>query len=72
VLGDDVGQGGFARAGGPVENQGAEPVGLEHAAEEFTRPEEMFLADELVHGPRPHPRRQGLRLAPVRLVRLLE
>src|SRR5262245_19378490 len=52
--GDDLGQGGLTGAGGPVEDERAEAVGLEHAAEEFVLAKEVLLADELVDRARAH------------------
>jgi len=72
MVGDDVGQRGLAGAGRPVEDQRAEPVGVEHAPQQLAGAEEMLLADELVHVPRPHPRRQRLCLAAVGFVDVAE
>ena len=41
--------------------QTAQRVGLEHPPQEFARPEEMSLAEELFKLSRPHPGRQGRR-----------
>ena len=72
MLGDDVGQGGLAGAGRAVEDQRAEPVGLEQAAQQLAGAEEVLLADELVEGARPHARGQRLGLAEVGVTRLAE
>ena len=50
VLGDERGEGGFAGAWRAVEDDAGQPVGFEHAAEEFAGAEEMLLADEFLEG----------------------
>jgi len=47
-IGNDLRQRGFAGAGRPVKDDGGQPVGVEHAAEEFARTQEMVLANEFV------------------------
>ena len=46
--GDDVGEGGFADAGGAVEEEGGEAVGLDGAAEEHAGGDEVLLAGVFV------------------------
>lgn len=57
-FGDDLGEGGFAGTGRAVEDDGGEGVGVDHAAEELARPEQVGLPNDLVEGPGPHPSRQ--------------
>ncbi len=57
--GDDVGQRGLSRSGRAVEDGAGQPVGFEHATQEFARPDEVVLANELVEARRPHPYSQG-------------
>ena len=64
-MASNSGQRGFAGAGRAVEDDRAEAVGGEQAAEEFAFAEEMLLADELVKSLRPHARGQRLGLAAV-------
>ena len=42
--------------GGPWKMRGIQPVGLDGAAQEFARPEQMFLADVFIERARTHPR----------------
>jgi hypothetical protein len=60
VLGNDVGQSGFAGAGRTIKNQRAEPVRLKHSSQELAGTYEVLLTDEFLERPRPHPRRQRL------------
>ena len=59
-VGDDVGQRRLAGAGGPVEDQGGELVGLDGPSQEAARTQDVVLAHELVEGARPQPGGQGL------------
>ena len=72
LLRDDVRQRGLAGAGRAVEDQRAEPIGLQHAPQQLAFAEEMLLPDKLLERARPHPRRQRLRLLPIRFVNALE
>ena len=63
--GQQMGERRFAGAGRAVEDDRAEPVGGQQAAEQFAFAEKMLLADELVERLRPHPRGQRLSLAAV-------
>jgi hypothetical protein len=72
MLSDDVGQRGLARPGRPIKDKRSESVGLQHAAEQFARPKEMFLPYEFIGSPRPHPRRQGLSPEQIGSVNFLE
>ena len=58
-VGDDARKGGLAGAGRPVEDDGAELIGLDRAAQQPARPDDVFLADELVERARAHPRGEG-------------
>ena len=53
-IGDDVGQRRFARARRPREDHRGQTIGFDCAAQEFARSENMFLADKLLQGTRPH------------------
>ena len=55
LLSDDVSQGGFAGAGGAVEDSRSQTVGLEQTTQQLTRTEKVLLADELIERVRPHP-----------------
>ena len=55
----NVGQGGLARAGRAVQDQGRDSVGLDGAPQQGTRPKQVILADHLLERLRPHPRSQG-------------
>lgn len=57
---DEFGECGFAGAGGAVEDEGGDRVGLEHAAEELAFAEDVLLSGELVEGARAHASSQGL------------
>ena len=57
-VGDDARQGGLAGAGRAVEDDRAELVGLDGAAQEPPGPDDVLLADELVEGARAHARGQ--------------
>ena len=57
---------GFARAGRAVEDDRPEPIGRQQSPQQFPFAEKVLLPDELIERPRPHPRRQGLGLLPVR------
>src|SRR5262249_27771405 len=72
VLGDDVSQGRFPRAGRAVEYQRTETVREQQATEQLARPEEMLLADEFLDGPRAHAGGERLRVAQVQFVDLAE
>ena len=58
-VGDDARKRGLAGAGRPVEDDGAELIGLNCAAQQPARPDDVFLADELVERARAHPRGEG-------------
>ena len=58
-VGDDARQRGLAGAGRPVEDDGAELVGLDRAAQQPARPDDVLLADELVERARAHPGGEG-------------
>ena len=60
------------RARRAVEDHRPEAVGRQQPPQQFPFAEEVLLADELVQGPRPHPRRQRLGLLAVRLFALVE
>ena len=47
---DDLGEGGFARARGAVEDDGGERVGVDHAAQELAFGEEVALPDDVGEG----------------------
>ena len=49
---------GFAGSRRAVEDHAGETVRFEHPPQEFSGPEKMLLADELIERARPHPRRQ--------------
>lgn len=51
-------QGGFTRAGRTIKNHAGQPVGFEHAAQQFARPQKMFLTGEFLQGGRAHTHRQ--------------
>ena len=56
LVGDDGGEGGFARARRPPQDDGGEQaVGFNGAAQEFARPDDVLLPDELVQGAGAHP-----------------
>jgi len=59
-VGDDAGEGGFAGAGRAVEDEGGELVGLDGAAEEAARADDVVLAHEFVQGAGPHAGGEGL------------
>ena len=71
-VGDDAGQGGLAGAGRAVEDHAAELVGLDGAAQEPARADDVLLADELVQRARPHARRQRLFLLDQLLAAVVE
>src|SRR5690606_7299649 len=52
---DDPRERGLAGAGRPEEDDGGHAVGLDGAAEELARPEDMRLSYELVERAGPHP-----------------
>ena len=55
LVGDDLRQGGLAGAGRAPEDDGREqPVGLDGAAQELARADDVLLADVLVQGARAH------------------
>jgi hypothetical protein len=58
-IGDDARQCGLAGAGGAVEDDRGELIGLDGAAQQPPRPYDVLLTDELVQRARPHPRGQG-------------
>ena len=64
--GQQSGQRGFARARRAVENHRAQAVGRQQPPQQLPFAEKMPLADELVERARPHPRRQGLGVPPIR------
>ncbi len=57
-VGDDARQGGLAAAGRPPEDDRRQLVGLNRAAQQTARPNDVFLADELVQRARAHARGQ--------------
>ena len=57
-LGDDVGDGGLARAGRPEQDDGAERVALDRRAQPAARPARLFLPDEFIKRAWPHAHRQ--------------
>ena len=65
--GQQPGERGLARAGRTVKNHRAQPIGLQQPPQQFPFAQKMLLADELVERKRPHPRRQRLRFASIRL-----
>ena len=58
--GDDLGERGFAAAGRAVEDDAAEAVGLDRAAQQLAGAEDVFLADDFLQRLRTHPRRERL------------
>ena len=58
--GDDLGEGGFSRAGRAVEQHAGQGVGGEHASKHPAFAEEVLLPDELVERAGPHADGQGL------------
>ena len=63
---------GLAGAGRPPEERRREPVGLDQTAQRPARPDEVFLADDVVERPRPQRARRGaprLGVAPLRPVK---
>ncbi len=58
-VGDDARQGGLAGARRAVEDDRAELVGLDGAAQQPARADDVLLADELVQGARAHARGEG-------------
>jgi hypothetical protein len=52
--GDDLGQGGLAAAGRAVEDDAAQPVGLDASAQRLAGAEHVVLADHLVQRARAH------------------
>ena len=52
---DDLRQRGFAGAGRPVQNHRWQTISFDRPAQEFARPENVFLADEFFERARPHP-----------------
>ena len=57
-LGDDVGQRGLPGPGRAPQDHRPKLVGLDQGPQGAARPEHVPLADELLQGARPHPRRQ--------------
>ncbi|OQA43300.1 MAG: hypothetical protein BWY52_01914 [Chloroflexi bacterium ADurb.Bin325] len=55
-IGDDACEGRLARARRPVEDERAELIRLDRAAQQAARPHDVRLADELVQRARPHAR----------------
>ena len=53
--GNDSGQGGFAHAGGAVQDQIADPIGGDRSPQEAPLAEDSFLANEVVQGLGPQP-----------------
>src|SRR6266511_3004217 len=68
--GDDLRQGGFARAGRSVKEERLDAIGLYGATEELARGQDVRLPGEFVDRPRPHSRSQwsGRRLGWLRLL----
>ena|SRR5437870_120895 len=64
VVRDEARQRGLAGAGRAPENAGAHIAAADQVAERLPRPEQVLLAQELLEGPGPHPRRQRLAGAP--------
>ena len=63
-VGNDVGESRFAGARRAGKDHGRQTIGFDRAAQEFSRPENMFLTDKLVERPRSHScgeRRSALR-----------
>jgi hypothetical protein len=60
-----MGEGRLAGSRRTIKNERPEPVGSEQSTKQFVGAEEVFLADELVESPRPHPRSQRLGLAAI-------
>ncbi len=58
-VGDNPRQGRLTRARRPVKDDRAQLIGLDGATQQPARPDDVFLADELVQGARPHARCQG-------------
>jgi len=57
-LRNDVRERGFSGARRTGKNYGRQTIGFNRSAQKFSRPENMFLADEFLEGMRPHPRRE--------------
>lgn len=55
-----------------MEDQRAQPIGLQHAPQQFAGAEEVILTDEFLDGARTHPGRQRLGLAEVGFMKLME
>ena len=58
---DGRGDTGFADSWRSVENHGGQAVGLHHAADDFSRSDQMFLTDDLVNGFWAHAKREIVR-----------
>ena len=58
-LGDDFRECGLAAAGRTEENDVREAVRLDHTTQQLALAEDVALADNLLKGPRTHPRRKG-------------
>jgi len=65
VVRDDVRQGGLAGAGRPPQDDRRELVGLDGAAEQAPRPDDVLLPDEFIQrlGAHPHGQRRVAKLA---------
>ena len=72
LVGDDMSERGLAAPGRAVEEDGAEPIGLQQASQQFAFAEEVLLAGEFIQRTRPHAGGQRLRLLQVRFMRLAE
>ena len=57
--GNDSGQGGFAHAGGAVQDQIADPIGGDGSPQQAPLAKDSFLANEVVQGLGPQPIGQG-------------
>src|SRR4029077_9580646 len=63
VVRDDLGEGGFSRAGRPPEDAAALLPPADEIAQRASRPQEVFLAEEVAEGARAEARGQRLRRA---------
>ena len=70
--GNDAGQGGFAHPGRPMQDQVADPIGLDRPAQQPARPQDRLLALELLQGAGPHPVGQGRQLGQLGLAVMAE
>ena len=70
--GNDAGQGGFAHPGRPMQDQVADPIGLDRPAQQPARPQDRLLALELLQAAGPHAVGQGSQLGQLGLAVMAE